>query len=459
MSNNKSPGSDGFQTEFYKFFWQRLKHFFICMFNECKIKGVLPLTLREGLICLVPKKERPRDEIKGYRPITLLNVAYKIVAGALANRIKEVLVDIIEPEQTAFLRGRFIGDNTRLIYDMIQHLKTIGKKGMILAIDLESAFDSMNWSFVEASLDARGFPFEMIQWFKLLHERAFARISYNGHLSKEIFLERSCRQGDPVSCYFFILALDHLLSKIKSDNDIKGVFVNGTEYKISSYADDTVCILEGDVNSIRKLFHDLGTFAKFSGLYPNIGKCKAMWVGKLAPNTRENNMEYLNLPFESVSYLKILGVVFENDLSKIQITNYTHLISNAKRIMSLWKGRNLTLIGKITIIKSLILSQFTHLFTALPKPFDNVLKQFNKQLYEFLWGSKRERIKRRIITESYENGGLRMVDLGTYISALKATWVKRQLISSHPWVNCSRARSVMIAVYGSVIAYRAACIF
>ena len=75
------------------------------MFHECKTKGVLPLALREGLICLVPKKERPRDEIKGYRPITLLNVAYKIVAGALANQIKDVLVDVIEPEQTASLGG------------------------------------------------------------------------------------------------------------------------------------------------------------------------------------------------------------------------------------------------------------------------------------------------------------------------------------------------------------------
>jgi hypothetical protein len=106
--------------------------------------GVLPLTLREGLICLVPKKGRPKDEIKGYRPITLLNVPYKIMPGALAKRIRDVLIDIIEPEQTAFLSGRFIGDNTRLLYDMIEYLISERKGGLIMAIDFQSAFDSMS---------------------------------------------------------------------------------------------------------------------------------------------------------------------------------------------------------------------------------------------------------------------------------------------------------------------------
>ena len=100
--------------------------------RESMETGLLPLTLREGLICLIHKKDKPKNEIKGYRPITLLNVPYKIMAGALAKRIKEVLADIIEPEQTAYLSGTFIGDNTRLLYDTIQCLKVKSKSRLIL---------------------------------------------------------------------------------------------------------------------------------------------------------------------------------------------------------------------------------------------------------------------------------------------------------------------------------------
>ena len=93
------------------------------------------------------------------------------------------------------------------------------------------------------------------------------------------------------------------------------------------------------------------------------------------------------------------------------------------------------MIGKITIIKTLILPQFTHLFTALPKPDITLMKQFKKLLFTFLWGSKREKIKRKIIVRRYEDGGLRMVDLEVYIAALKASWIKRQLMSTHPWTT------------------------
>ena len=127
----------------------------------------------------------------------------------------------------------------------------------------------MSWKFIDICLEIRCFPPNIAQWVTMLHRESFARLDYNGHLSRPISLHRSCRQGDPVSCYLFILALEHLLDKIRQNNRIRGIKLDQEEYIVSAYADDTVCLLDGDINSIHALFEDLGVYAKFSGLFPN----------------------------------------------------------------------------------------------------------------------------------------------------------------------------------------------
>ena len=128
MSKNRNPGSDGFSMEFYQHFWNDFKLHFLRMMNESIETRTLPLTLREGILTLVPKPNRPRSEIKLYRPITLLNVSYKIIASAVANKIRTVLPAVIDKDQTGFMKGRFIGDNTRLTYDLMQEVKNDREK-------------------------------------------------------------------------------------------------------------------------------------------------------------------------------------------------------------------------------------------------------------------------------------------------------------------------------------------
>ena len=89
MENGKSPGTDGFTTEFYKFFWNDIGTFVINSINDSFCKGELSITQKQGLISLIPKGNKQRDLIKNWRPITLLNIDYKLLSGALANRLKK----------------------------------------------------------------------------------------------------------------------------------------------------------------------------------------------------------------------------------------------------------------------------------------------------------------------------------------------------------------------------------
>ena len=280
MSNNKAPGTDGFPAEFYKIFWEDIKYFFHRMTIESYENGRLPNSLTEGILTLVPKPLKPRDDVKSYRPITLLNSSYKIISATIAKRIKKVLPQIISNEQTGFMYNRFIGDNTRLTYDLMHFLKKANKTALFLSLDIQDAFNSVNWDFIRITLRNLHFPEFFIRWFDTLCSEAASLIIYNGHISKRIRLERSCRQGDPLSPYIFVVVMGALLERSKQNRLVHGVKIGDIEFKLSAYADDTLCYLDGSVNSCRALFNDLGVFAKYSGLKPNIKKTHAFWAGK-----------------------------------------------------------------------------------------------------------------------------------------------------------------------------------
>ena len=89
-----------------------------------------------------------RNDLKNWRPITLLNSIYKFYSDILAERIKLILPKLIHPDQKGFVNGRFIGENSRLTYDIINDCEIQNSKGLIILIDFEKAFDSISWKFI-----------------------------------------------------------------------------------------------------------------------------------------------------------------------------------------------------------------------------------------------------------------------------------------------------------------------
>ena len=430
MSNSKAPGTDGFPAEFYKVFWKDLKHFFYKMALESYHNGMLPNSLKEGILALIPKPMKPRDEVNSYRPITLLNTSYKIISSAIANRIKKVLPDVIGKEQSGFIKNRFIGDNTRLTYDLIQFLKKTNRRALFLSLDIQDAFNSVNWDFIRLLLRKQNFPEFFIHWFDTLCFEASSFIVYNGHISERIRLERSCRQGDPLSPYIFLVVMDALLEKIKQNKLIGGVKVGNFEFKLSAYADDTLCYLDGSVNSCRALFDDLGVFAKYSGLSPNIRKTQAIWVGKEA---EEQEPICLELDMNWTKKLKVLGITFSNEDAHSFEENYESRMTKIKAVISSWSRRSLSLKGKVIIIKTLLLPILTHVLTALPRPSNEFMNRLRAVFFHFIWNGKVDRLKRSSLYKKEREGGMAMVDIEIYNVALKASWIRREITGNHDW--------------------------
>lgn len=228
--------------------------------------------------CL-PKGDKPRHFLNNWRPITLLNVFYKLISGCISRRIKTTLDSLISDTQTGFMKGRYIGENTRFIYDLMSHTEVNNLPGLLVLIDFEKAFDSVSWSFVYKVLHLFGFGKNLISWIKILNTNFRASILQSGFLSEQFEIRRGCRQGDPVSPYIFLLCAEILAILIKQNTDIKGIVVNGKEHKISQYADDTCLILDGSANSLYTALDTLELYAKFSGLKINSTKTKIIWIG------------------------------------------------------------------------------------------------------------------------------------------------------------------------------------
>ena len=148
MKNNKTPGTDGFPADFYKIFWIKLKIIIFRAIQEYFIQGKMSVTPRTGILTCLPKGNKPREYLKNWRPLTMLSVIYKLISSSLASRIKPILKDLIPPTQTGFVDGRFIGDSTRLIYDIIEVTNNKNMTGLLMLIDFEKAFDSISWNFM-----------------------------------------------------------------------------------------------------------------------------------------------------------------------------------------------------------------------------------------------------------------------------------------------------------------------
>ena len=209
MPNEKSPGNDGLTKEFYETFWDDIKRPLTLLFQQAfKKKWAFSTSQKQAVIKLIKKKGKDKRMIEDWRPISLLNVDLKIFSKAVASSLKACL-DIIKPfEQCAYVEGRFISQNGRLIYDILEACELFGVEGYLVTVDIQKAFDSINHCFLQSVLKKYGFGENFIHIVKTLLKNQESCVINGGKTTKYFPLQRGARQGNPVSAYLFILVLE-----------------------------------------------------------------------------------------------------------------------------------------------------------------------------------------------------------------------------------------------------------
>ena len=428
FANDKSPGSDGLPAEFYKVFWPEIKNLLCSVYNNSFQVKSLPQSMRRSVISLLPKKGKDLLLLKNWRPISLLNSDYKILAKLLSLRIKKVLPHLISNDQYGFLKGRYIGENIRLFIDILIFCKTHNVKGVALSIDFEKAFDMIEWDFIYYALNIFGFDPRFIQWVQVLYFDIEGCVINNGFSSKSFEIQRGVRQGCPLSPYLFIIAAELLGCLIRQNNEIKGLKVYDMEVKISQYADDTTIFLEPDEANIKRCVKVLDDFKDMSGLRINIEKCNMIRLGNFSEILCHEIP--FNWPSESFMYLGV-NIPLNSDFHTFYDLNYKPRFEEIRNTLNIWSCRTLTLYGKIVIIKSLIISKLIYFLSIVPNPPMTFFAEVQQLLFRFLWNNKNDKIKRSLLYNDYHEGGLKMPHLLSFNHAMKITWVKRYLDESN----------------------------
>ena len=228
----KTPGNDGLPIEFYNVFWPSIGELLVKCFNEAYERKEMSNSQRQGVITLIEKTGRDRTYLENWRPISLTNVDAKIASKVTATRIVKILPEIIHSNQTGYVSGRYIGEAARSILDVMEYTKTVNIPGILLFIDFEKAFDSLEWNFMLKCLETFGFGHSLIRWVETFYSNISSCIINNGTFSANFELGRGVRQGDPLSPYLFVIAIEILAAAIRTSTDIKGIKLESEEWKL-----------------------------------------------------------------------------------------------------------------------------------------------------------------------------------------------------------------------------------
>ena len=417
LPKGKTPGSDGLTSEFYRAFWEVIADPFYKSLMYSVQKGELSIEQRRGLINIIPKGNKDVRKIKNWRPISVLNVDYKVIAKTLANRLKPVLTNLIHQDQTGYVQNRVIGENIRIVSDLMHCARTGLINGTMMLIDFEKAFDSLSWDFLLYTLKSMGFGETFIHYIKLLYTNISSAVLNNGHCTNTFNPERGIRQGCPASANLFIMCAELLAVSIRNCESIRGINIGIHEYKILQFADDTL-IITRDMTDIKKTLSIMQSYGDCSGLYVNKEKTELVNLSQHPHGCLPNPPKGLNWCTEGFKYL---GVWFAHDIHIMEYKNYRHRIDKIKNLLRIWRQRDLSLRGKVTILRSLALSQLLYPMSLLECPFW-AMEETNRLFFQFLWSGKPDRVKRSVVIRDIQNAGLKMVDIDSMARALKSRW-------------------------------------
>ncbi len=417
MKKGKSPGPDGLSIEFYQHFWYILEEPLFLMFNDCIKKKELATTMKQGLISLIPKPDKDPLEIDNWRPITLLNTDYKLIALIYARRLKSGLDQIINESQTGFMKNRHISNNIRLIFDLLDYSDQIESGALILFLDFCKAFDTIEHGFLLHSLKVFGFGNNFIDIIEMFYNDINSSIILNMGTSKIFGIHRGVRQGCPISPFLFLLVSEILSIQILNNQSILGLKIFDREVKISQLADDTALFLK-DKSQVKTALDCISKFTKASGLKLNLHKCEILFIH----NSVDLSIE--NIPVkDSVKYL---GIYISKNKITCEQFNFVSKLKKTKHILNNWLQRDLTIFGRVLLSKAEGLYRFVYPALSMYVS-DEISKDINKSFLDFIWKNKPYQLKKDIISGKRVEVGLEMIDFFYINNTFKLNWLRNCL--------------------------------
>ncbi|XP_071705014.1 uncharacterized protein [Rutidosis leptorrhynchoides] len=373
-ANNKAPGPDGFNMRFFKKFWAIISADLIEAIRDFWRNGTISPGFNSSFITLIPKVANPVS-LSEYRPISLIDSFYKIIAKLLSNRIKNFIPNLVGFEQSAFIKGRNIMDGVLIANESLEFLRSKHMKSMVFKVNFEKAFDSLNWEFLDEMMFLMGFDFKWRRWIASCLGSASISVLVNGSPTKEFNLGRGVRQGDPLSPFLFIIAAEGLNWMAKSAV-AKGLFcgveIGNDRIPLShlQYADETIFFGKWSFENMENLMKLLKCFELNSGLKVNYNKSNLFGVGVDKDEVIEMT-DVFGCKMGSFP-MTYLGLPIGANMKKL--SNWKPVFDKFGKRLSDWKARTISFGGRLTLVNAVLNSLPLYYFSLFRAP-PSVLKK------------------------------------------------------------------------------------
>lgn len=394
--SDRAPGPDGINGGCLKYLWPNIKDKIFETFVKFMKDGFLPPGFNSSFVALISKSSSPKEP-KDFRPISLMNSIAKLLTKVLANRVNTVINKLVDEVQSAFISGRQIAESIFQVSEVCHSLKSKGCKGLVLKIDFEKAFDSINWDFLLEVLQVMGFGERFINWIRVLLNSMRISILVNGSPTKEFTPNRGLRQGDPLSPLLFILVgevLNKLIAQARKINFLKGISFPGSHQEISllQFVDDTILFIEDNMNSIRAVKKILQIFQMLSGLKINLDKSN-LYAMKDNGTSLSESARVLGC-LEGHWPLTYLGATI--GISPKRKLFWDPLAKKFQDKLVAWKCESLNLAGRVILVSDILNSLPIYWFSVFKMPV-SVSEKLDKIRRSFLWGECSDKESKRKI--------------------------------------------------------------
>ncbi|MFS7918598.1 putative RNA-directed DNA polymerase [Helianthus anomalus] len=423
---SKSPGPDGFSLKFFKVFWEKVKPWILGMMNEFYLSGSISRGCNSSFVALIAKCGDPQ-ELTNFRPISLVGSLYKIISKVLANRLKQVINEISSPTQSAFVGGRYILDGPLIVGETVAWAKKSHSKILIFKVDFAKAYDTLNWKFLYRMMEKMNFPHRWIEWIKGCLKSGMGSVLVNGSPTSEFKFKRGLRQGDPLSPFLFVIAME-IVSMLLNMASSLGLFHGcqlpngGPNISHLCYADDVLFIGEWSEENVLALNRLLRWLSLVTGLNINRNKSKLYGIG--VTGSEVNTFADL-LKCEAGSFPFIyLGIPIGVNMKRAKY--WKPVLDRFSSKLSMWKARHLSFAGRMTLAKA-VLGSLPSYFLSLFSAPNCIINKLEKIRRDFVWGKpssghKMRWIQWEVIMKAKKRGGMGLGNIRNFNWAMLVKW-------------------------------------
>ena len=389
ISNIKSPGPDGFNSGFFKHTWGIVGELVCSAALEFFRTGYMPQFMSSTKLVILQKVQNPQTA-SDFRPISCCSVLYKCIAKMLCIRLKEVLPSIIDPSQAAFVKGRKLLHNVLICQDLArgyqrQHISP----RCLLKIDIQKAFDSVHWGFLQEMLEGLKFPPLFIKWIMACVTSVSFQVHINGKDYASFKGGKGLKQGDPLSPLLFVITMEYLSRLLKRMSGETGFRFHPAYRKFNLthliFVDDLILFSKADPFSLQQIMSVLHKFQSCVGLKTNFHKSQ-MVFGGASLQLQQQCRGIVGLK-ESSFPLKYLGVpIVSSRLTKVECTE---LVDKMTARIHTWATRNISYAGRLVLINTVLFGIFNYWASIFLLP-QEVIDRLTKVSRNFLWFGSEE---------------------------------------------------------------------